>query len=364
VDLHQLVKRHSVGGPELFGSALLQWLSSVVALLLMLIIAITISPTSAHGQELLNNRSFETPVTPANGNNFYASIPNWTVANVVPANPFPFNVIRPWAGYGANPLATPTGGDVQYIDINSAAGTLVQSVTFPTPGMVDLSGWFSVRDNQQALSGLVINIRNSGNVIVASASTSFLATDPIGLWKLAGAWNIPVAAGAHTFEVELPNPANFDLASLVFKPAVVVGKTSTILLDPISSANPKAIPGAIVEYTLTATTPESYTVSNNSLSLTDATPANMALVVTNADAPGNGPAFFAPGSSGLSYSFVSFASDTDDVEFSNNSGLSWTYTPTAGTSGTDPAVTTVRLLPKGIMAANSTFTFRLRYSVN
>jgi trimeric autotransporter adhesin len=78
---------------------------------------------------------------------------------------------------------------------------------------------------------------------------------------------------------------------------------------------------------------------------------------------GSGPAAFVAGTTGLTYSFLSLASATDDIEFSNNSGASWTYTPVAGVNGADPAVTNVRMRPKGVMAASSTLTFRLRYRV-
>lgn len=329
-------------------------------------VVVVCAPTQALAQELLVNRSFESAVTPApvNGNNFYTTIPNWTTTNVTPAQAQPVNLIRPWVGYANNPTVTPTGGGSIYFDVNAASGSIVQTVTFPSQGMVDLSGWFSVRDNQQALSGLIINVRNSGNVIVATVNTSFLASDPIGLWKQAAATNVPVAAGMHSFEVVLPNPANFDLASLVFKPGITVAKTSIAVSDPVSLANPKMIPDAVAEYTITATSPSSYTVTSNSISMVDATPANMALMVGNIGAPGSGPAAFTAGSSGLTYSFVSLASATDDIEFSNNNGTSWTYTPVAGANGTDPAVTTVRLSPKGTMAASSTLSFKLRYRLN
>ncbi len=320
----------------------------------------------AAAQELLVNRSFESSVTPTpvNGNNFYASIPGWTITNVTPVQALPVNLIRPWTGYANNPTVTPTGGGALYFDVNAAAGSLVQTVTFPAQGMIDLSGWFSVRDNQQALSGLTINVRNSSNTIVATASTSFLASDPIGLWKQASALNIPVPAGTHTFEVVLPNPANFDLASLVFKPALTISKTSTTISDGISASNPKSLPAAIIEYTISATSPTAYTVSANSILIGDATPANMALVVTNIGGAGSGPASFTAGSSALTYSFTSLASTTDDIEFSSNGGISWTYTPTANGDGVDPLVTTVRLRPKGTMAASSTLSFKLRYRVN
>lgn len=327
----------------------------------------SLAPATLFAQELLVNRSFESALTPTpvNGNNFYTTIPTWTVINVTPAQAAPFNIIRPHAGYAGNPTVTPTGGGSLYLDINTASGTIRQTVTFPSAGMVDISGWFSVRDFPQALTGLIINVRNVGtNAVVATTNTSFTAADPIGLWRQASATNLPVAAGAHIFEVQIPNFANFDLASLVFKPALTVTKTSAAFSDGVSASNPKQIPGGVTEYTLRATSPASYTVTNNSIILGDATPANMALVVTDIGGGGSGPAAFTAGASSLTYTFTSLASATDDIEFSNNGGVSWAYTPVVGGNGTDPAVTNVRLRPKGTMAASSTLQFRLRYRVN
>jgi hypothetical protein len=341
--------------------------SFAVRLVTFFCVLMAFAPAPAFAQELLANRSFESALTPTpvNGNNFYTTIPTWTIINVAPAQTTPWNIIRPHAGYANNPTATPTGGGSLYLDVNAASGTIQQSVTFPSAGMVDISGWFSVRDFPQALTGLIINVRNvATNTIVATTNTSFAAADPIGLWKQASATNLPVGAGAHIFEVEIPNFANFDLASLVFKPALTVTKTSAAFSDGVSVTNPKMIAGSVVEYTLSATSPASYTVTSNSILMGDATPANTALVVTDIGGSGSGPAAFIAGSTGLTYSFTSLANATDDIEFSNNGGASWTYTPVAGGNGTDPAVTNVRLRPKGIMAASSTLQFRLRYRVN
>lgn len=330
------------------------------AALAALIMAAMLLASPAAAQELLSNRSFETPVTPANGNNFYTTIANWTVINVTPAQAQPFNVIRPWSGYAGNPTVTPTGGGSQYFDVNSAAGTLRQTVTVPGPGMLDFSGWFSVRDSQQALSGLTINIRDSGGTAIATASTSFLASDAIGLWKQASGANVPVTAGTYTFEVVMPDASNFDLASLVFKPALAVTKTSVPYSDPVNgTTSPKLIPGAVAEYTISATSPSAYTVTSNTIVVIDATPANMELVVNTA----GGPAAFTAGSSGLTYTFANLGSTTDRIDFSNNGGVSWTYTPVANANGVDPTVTHIRLRPAGTMAASSTFSFKLRYRI-
>lgn len=344
-----------------------QFLNLIPALLRLCAAFAMFMPVPVAAQELLANRSFESALTPTpvNGNNFYTTIPTWTVINVTPAQATPWNIIRPFAGYAGNPTATPTGGGVIYLDINAAAGTIRQTVTFPSAGLVDISGWFSVRDFPQALTGLIINVRNvATNNVVATTNTTFAAADPIGLWKQAAATNLPVAAGAHIFEVEIPNFANFDLASLVFKPALTVTKTSTAFSDGVSVTNPKLIAGAVAEYTLQATSPATYTVTNNSIILSDATPANTSLVVTDIGGGGSGPAAFTAGTTGLTYSFTSLASAADDIEFSNNGGGTWTYTPVAGGNGVDAAVTNIRLRPKGVMAASSTLQFRVRYRVN
>ena len=120
------------------------------AILGILLAALLSAPVMA--QELLANRSFEAPVVPADGNNFYTSIAGWSITNVSPPRPDAWNIIRPWSGYGGNPTVTPTDGGIQYADVNGASGTLFQSVTLPSNGMVDLSAWFSVRDFPQALS--------------------------------------------------------------------------------------------------------------------------------------------------------------------------------------------------------------------
>jgi hypothetical protein len=80
---------------------------------------------------------------------------------------------------------------------------------------------------------------------------------------------------------------------------------------------------------------------------------------------GTGPVLFQQGvpSSTLTYTFTSLASTTDDVEFSNNGGTTWTYVPTPNAYQVDPNVTHMRIRPKGVMAANSTFNLYFGYMI-
>lgn len=144
---------------------------------------------------------------------------------------------------------------------------------------------------------------------------------------------------------------------------LAIAKTSVTYSDPLNgTTNPKLIPGGFADYSLVVTAPSGTAPTAGSVVVTDAIPANLGLFV-GTYAPGPGPVRFTAGSSGLTYGFTSLSNAADDLEFSNNGGASWTYAPTADANGVDPAVTHVRVRPKGAMAPGSTFTINLRARV-
>ncbi len=148
---------------------------------------------------------------------------------------------------------------------------------------------------------------------------------------------------------------------------LTVVKLATTYSDPVNGTTlPKAIPGAIVEYQIIVTNPAALPADNNSVVITDPIPAHMDLRVADIGASGSGPVQYLDGSpaSGLTYTFTSLSSTTDDIAFSNNGGSSWTYVPSPGADGTDPAVTHVRINPKGVLNANNgQFTVKLRMRI-
>lgn len=315
-------------------------------------------PSTANAQELLQNRSFEQPIGPVNGNNFFTAVANWAVINATSTRADIFNIVRPFSGYFNNPQATPTGGGVQYLDLVSASGTVIQPFTVTQSGMVSIGGWFSVRDRQQALSGMTVRVRNSNNVIVATNSVSFVVSEPIGLWKRAQVNFIPVQPGTYTFEAVVPDLANFDLASAFFNSPILVNKTSAIFQDPTGGSNPKTIPGSLVDYTLALTNPGGYAVNNSTIRIVDRTPNALALMISPSPITA-----FNPGTSGLTLSYSGPGSTADNVDFSNDNALSWTYVPSPDPTGSDPAVTHIRIRPQGSMASGSNAAVILRYRI-
>lgn len=148
---------------------------------------------------------------------------------------------------------------------------------------------------------------------------------------------------------------------------LTVVKLSTVVSDPVNGVtNPKAIPGAIVEYQVILTNPAANPIDTGTVVLTDPIPAQVELRVADIGGSGSGPVSFTEGSpaSGLTYSFVSLSNAADDVAFSSDNGATWTYTPTPGGDGTDSAVTHIRINPKGVFNANNAqFTLRFRVRI-
>jgi hypothetical protein len=55
--------------------------------------------------------------------------------------------------------------------------------------------------------------------------------------------------------------------------------------------------------------------------------------------------------SGLSYNFTSLNSTSDDIEFSDNNGSNFSYSPVPDSEGIDKNITHFRINPKGIFQA-------------
>jgi uncharacterized repeat protein (TIGR01451 family) len=153
-------------------------------------------------------------------------------------------------------------------------------------------------------------------------------------------------------------------ATLTVGPTLTVVKSSQVFTDPYNGGtNPKRIPGAFVDYTIVVTNPNPVAVDANTVVVFDPVPANTELFVNDLGGGGSGPVVFTALTSGLTYTFTSLASGTDDVSFSNNGGTSYVYTPIADANGVDTAVTNIRINPKATFAATSSFQLRFRVRI-
>ncbi|AWW74472.1 proprotein convertase, P [Erythrobacter sp. KY5] len=142
-----------------------------------------------------------------------------------------------------------------------------------------------------------------------------------------------------------------------------VSKVSSVIADPVNgTTNPKAIPGATIEYLITVTNTGGSATDVDTVTVWDDGPADAKLCLIDR---AGGPVIFndPSGNSDLTYSFASLASTTDDVEFSNDDGASFNYTPVDDGLGCDGAVTDFRVRPNGAFAAGGNFTLVVRFEV-
>ena len=112
---------------------------------------------------------------------------------------------------------------------------------------------------------------------------------------------------------------------------MTAAKADSVVSDPINGAtNPKAIPGATVRYTIDVD--NSGSASASDVTVVDDVPANTAFVVGSAaTTPAVGPV----------------------IEYSDDGGATWTYSPSADPDGSDTAVTHVRITFSSIAAGGS-----------
>jgi uncharacterized repeat protein (TIGR01451 family) len=147
-------------------------------------------------------------------------------------------------------------------------------------------------------------------------------------------------------------------------PQLTFTKSVNVLSDPYNGAtNPKAIPGAVMLYSVTLSNSGAVQVDADSLAITDILAPETSLYV---DSSGGDPIAFVDGTpgSGLSFDF------TTAVTFSNqpDGGSPYDYVPTPDIDGFDPAVTGFQVTPGGALAAGTSggapgFTLRYRTRV-
>lgn len=196
-----------------------------------------------------------------------------------------------------------------------------------------------------------------GYALAAGATVTVTFTATVGS-------AIPVAsytnsAGYQYTSAAGPGSMNTDglaVISAIKPPVLSFTKLVYIFSDPANgTVNPKFIPGSVAAYTLVASNAGGAADSDSTV-ITDPVPANTALYVGDIGAVGSGPVLFTQGatSSTLTYMFTALNNMADDVSFSNDNGVTWAAVPAPGADSCDPAITHLRINPKGAFAGNAT----------
>lgn len=178
---------------------------------------------------------------------------------------------------------------------------------------------------------------------------------------------ITIVYGNHTTAPAVPDGqaiAIHDITMCAPDTDLSVTKTSAVFSDPVNSTtNPKAIPGALIEYSIYVSNTGISATDSGSVLIVDSVPADAKMCV--ADIGGAGPVLFTDGptSSALTYSYVDLGNAGDSLAFSTDDGATWSYVPTADPDGCDSAITNFRVTPTGAFAPGGSFTLRARFIV-
>jgi hypothetical protein len=229
------------------------------------------------------------------------------------------------------------------------------------------------------MNGVVLNLLNLlGNgainvpVFFKLTSTNAVATGTYtGSFSVQWDWNFcngiavlgacvgTVDAGSKTGVVNV-------VLTVQAKPPLISLTMGAPTWDSVNGTNkPKAIPGSKRRMIMTVTNPDIVPTEADAVQFLLPTPAGMIIAL---DGDGTGSGAVIQGSegspaSGLTFTYTSPSSVTDQIDFSSDNGTTWNYVPTAGDAVSQAGVTRVRAQPKGTMAALSSYTITVPYSV-
>ena len=136
--------------------------------------------------------------------------------------------------------------------------------------------------------------------------------------------------------------ANFDVD-------LDIAKAVTTTWDPVNGATaPYSIPDATVEYTIAVQNRGSISPDTDSLTVTDDIPADLSLCVSPSCLAG------APVILDISNSPIAPGVTLGPIEYSDNGGATFGYTPDPDTTGYDPSINAIRVTLNGEFGSIST----------
>ena len=246
----------------------------------------------------------------------------------------------------------------------AAADTLTfqasQTTTIATGGTVTLNG-----ASGQLLSLVSDNPGTRWNFTVNAGATKVISYVDV---------QDSDASGSDSTQKKIDPSSSINSGNNVdwFLPDILFAKTMLTIFDPVNGVtNPLAIPGGHVRYTITATNEGGGATDADSVEVTNPVPANTTMFVGDIGGPGSGPIAFTDGAtaSGLTYTFTSLSSTTDDVDFSDDNGTTYTYVPTPDGDGFDSNVTNLQIIPKSVFdgaisGVTPSFSLQLKVKVN
>lgn len=318
--------------------------------------------TSA-GHVLFNNLPFSAEQTCTAGNSWVLTIDNTTGAKKGGEI-----LVYPVSGSDISYFSLPSLSviNVDSVDIYDAASP---AVTTPAAGYYEAGDTVYIRTvisdpfGSYDISSATVTITDADGVaivtdadmgppiVTTSSSKTFEYPYTLPAGATSGAWTTTVTGHEGTEGTVYDEGTGGFLVDARL-PIFLVSKGVVSYWDPVNGdSGPYAIPGAVVEYTLTITNTGIGSPDNNTIVVEDPIPANTELIVSD---PVANPAIKisnVTADTGLTISYIAPDDAGDDIYFSTD-GTDFTYQPTADANGADASVTHLRIYPQGIFSAS------------
>ena len=245
------------------------------------------------------------------------------------------------------------------------------SITYSLSASQDGTTPFVANTSQSYIEGSTLSLLSTSKASVPIYIKPISATaPPAGIYKgnfqVRWAWRfcdgVAVAGICALGDNDVGNKiASVDVTITVARDAIVTITQRATWEASATTNNPKAIPGAKLRMTMQIENPNPFALDGDTLAVTLPTPAGLQVALDGDGTASTAYVVTAEGSpaSSLAVNYTAPASTTDDVDFSSNSGTSWTYDPSASPK----SVTNVRIRPRGTMAAGSSFSVSLPYAL-
>lgn len=221
--------------------------------------------------------------------------------------------------------------------------------------------------NEPPVSIVSVSDPLNGTAVINDNGTPSDGTDDVVVYTPNNAY-----AGSDSFQYIICNSAGYtscaDVTITIAAPIISISKSVSTFSDPQNgSTNPKAIPGSLLIYTIEVSNTGNGPADTDSIIITDMIPDDLDISLGDFETDITGPVKFVDGSipSGLSYTFTSLNSTTDDLAFSNDGGATYDYIPAPDSEGFDLNVTHLKINPKGAFEpSDAIFTIQLKVKVH
>ncbi len=278
--------------------------------------ALTVQNTTAGGGTL------NVIVSPMSGtNNSYVNLPSQNVININSVTAYNASYLSG----GGTALSSFTTGTIYVRAVVSDPFGSYDIVSLPTLTITDPT-------SANKVMNVPMPLVNDSGAATKTFEYAFMPTAPAA----SGNWSAAVRAWEGT------EGAISDSRVGTFKitPSLSVLKSAQTYSDPYNgTTNPKAIPGAMILYTVQVTNSSYGSVDANTTVITDPIPTNTSMCVsTLCSNPVMGFTCSASPVCGLT---------GISLTYSNNSGVSYGYTPAADSNGYDSNVTNIQITPSG-----------------